>query len=322
MNELTESKDIIKLTLPTPFAVGDVNVFLVKGDRLTLIDAGAKTEEAWFLFQQKLAELGITPHDIEQVVITHHHPDHVGLLDYLPDDIEVVGHPRNQPWISRDENFFQHHDEFYAALFMQLGVHPAYVNMLSQLKKPLRYSCQRSLTNEVTEGDSISGLAGWAVLETPGHAQSHIALYRENDGFLIGGDLLLATISSNPLIEPPAIGEKNRSKAQLQYNDSLKKLLQYEIVNVLPGHGEDITDPHDLIKKRLAKQEERAYSVRNMLKEKPLTAFEVCERLFPTIFQKQLALTISETVGQLDFLEDLGEITIDSTKQQWRYYVD
>ena len=72
---------IMKMVLPTPFSVGDVNVYLVKGDSLTLVDAGVKTEVAWETFKQQLKEVGYEPRDIEQVVLTHHHPDHVGLLE-------------------------------------------------------------------------------------------------------------------------------------------------------------------------------------------------------------------------------------------------
>lgn len=99
------NEQLYKIVLPTPFAVGDVNVFVIKGQTVTLIDAGIKTEAAWSVFKEKLNEIGLKPDDIKQVVLTHHHPDHVGMLDFFDKDIAIVGHAKNQPWISQNPNF-------------------------------------------------------------------------------------------------------------------------------------------------------------------------------------------------------------------------
>ena len=54
---VTWEKNIAKLILPTPYPVGDVNVYLVKGDALTLIDTGVNTEESKEVLSYKLGEL-------------------------------------------------------------------------------------------------------------------------------------------------------------------------------------------------------------------------------------------------------------------------
>lgn len=312
--------DVFKFTLPTPFPVGDVNAYLIKGDMLTLVDAGVKTDEAWQSLIYQLKELGYTPTDIEQAVITHHHPDHIGLLDYFRDDLPIIGHPRNQPWISQDERFFQGNEQFFRELFTQLGIDPGFGKYVTDMRETLRYGCKRSLTIGVVEGDIIPGLPDWRIIETPGHAQSHIVLYREKDGLVMGGDQLLAKISPNPLLEPPQFGETVRPRPQIQYNHSLKKLLELDISMVVTGHGDDILHAHELIQKRLEAQKERAYHVLSMIREKPMTAFETCIQLFPKIFMKQPLLTMSETVGQLDFLEELGEIKINISNGQFIYH--
>ena len=49
--------------------------------------------------QEQLAAVNVKMSDIEQVVLTHHHADHAGLLDVFSDEIEVIGHTFNEPYI-------------------------------------------------------------------------------------------------------------------------------------------------------------------------------------------------------------------------------
>ncbi|MEH7333744.1 MBL fold metallo-hydrolase [Neobacillus drentensis] len=306
---MTEWKDgIAKITLPTPFAVGDVNVYLIRGERLTLVDTGAKTEESWNSLTEQMAELDLSPKDIEQVVLTHHHPDHAGMLDFFPDSLEVYGHPLNERWIHPNEAFFQEQEHFFIEHFKEFGLPEEYFAILPKLRKTMKYMCNRPLSGHLLEGMRPPGLHDWKVLETPGHAQSQIALFREKGGVLIGGDLILAHISPNPLLEPPVPGEKKRPKPQLQHNDSMKKLLHYPIHSVYTGHGDEVYQLAELIEKRLTRQHERAMTVKTWLEEEELTVFQICQRLFPSVYQRELMLTISETVAQLDYLASIGEI--------------
>jgi glyoxylase-like metal-dependent hydrolase (beta-lactamase superfamily II) len=309
---MTEWKDgIAKLTLPTPFPVGDVNAYLIKGDRLTLIDAGTKTPDAWDSFKSQLGELNLRPEDIEQVILTHHHPDHVGLLDYLSPELEVYGHYLNERWIKRTEEFERDHRDFYEKIFNQFGIpQPYFLPSVKVMKKTMVFSCDRSLNGIVKESDVPPALPGWHILETPGHAQSHIVLLREQDGVMIAGDTILAGISPNPLLEPPLPGETERPQPLVQYNASLGKLLGYPVQLVYTGHGKEITELHALIEKRLGRQHERAMQVREMLAGKSSTVYEICQQLFPGIYERELNLTISETVGQLDYLQSLDAVSV------------
>jgi glyoxylase-like metal-dependent hydrolase (beta-lactamase superfamily II) len=321
-NLVTAPCGIHCISLPTPFPVGDVNVHLVEAEKLTLIDAGVKTKEAWEHFTYELAKIGYSPNDIEQVVLTHHHPDHVGMLDYFPETLSVYGHRYNQPWLIQDQKFFERHDKFYIELFTNLGLNEKFLEKATNLRGPLAYSCHRELTYEVKEGDTIPGLSGWKVLETPGHAQSHIALFHEENKLLLGGDLLLGHISSNPLFEPPMEG-KERPKTLLQYNESLRKIRDLELITVYPGHGEIVKEVNGLITERLHKQEKRAEAVLEMIKEKgPMTALQVCKELFPQVYKKELALTLSETLGQLDYLEEDGYIKVDRAIGPWEFFIN
>lgn len=310
---------IEKIITPTPFAVGDVNCFLLKGDALTLVDAATKTPEAHEVLRLKLKELGYTFSDIEQVFVTHHHPDHCGWIEAF-DRAEILGHPYLNYWLSRDQEFLDRHDRFYEQNLHEEGVPEEYLKWVKRFRRSVDLMGNRPVDRIMGEGDDLPGHPGWKVQESLGHAQSHLSLFNEKEGILLGGDLLLEKVSSNPLIEPPFEKEQGRPKALLQYNASLSRLLDLPVNIVYGGHGGEVLNAHSLINERLQKQEDRAMKVLGMLKEQPHTVFELTKRLFPAVYEKELGLTLSETIGQLDYLVDkelIDEILDDNGVHQY-----
>ncbi|MFD2925886.1 MBL fold metallo-hydrolase [Halobacillus naozhouensis] len=316
-------KDTIhKLTLPTPYAVGDVHTYLLAGEALTLVDAGVKTDEAWEALQTQLKQLGYSPKDIEQVILTHHHPDHMGLIEYLSRVQNVAAHPKVRPWLEREEAFFVRYEEFFEEMYVESGVPSQYFSFLKGLRKPLELSSKGILTQELYEGERLPGHEDWKVIETPGHAQSHLSFVREADGALLGGDHVLGHISSNPLLEPSYIEGEERPRPLLQYRESMEKIADYHVNTVYPGHGKSFDKVMDLIHRRLRKQVERAHAVLEMIQAKPLCAYEVCAQLFPKQIDSQFGLTMSETLGQLDYLEQQQLVQTAIQGRQKIYYVN
>ena len=300
---------IHKIIIPTPFAVGDVNAYLVKGDALTLIDAGPKTEEALVALKHGIKVAGYKLDDIEQVVLTHHHPDHAGWTDAF-EKAMILGHEYNQVWMTRDEEFLQYHDRFYLQCLQEEGVPEEYFKWIEKMRRPLNLLGSRSIDTYLYDGDKLPGHPEMQVLETLGHAQSHLAFWAERSKVLVGGDLILEKISSNPLIEPPLDVNNKRPKSMLQYNDSLKKIQQLPIEKVYSGHGNEVYNIHDLVTTRLEKQRERAFKVRDMMKDGEKTIFELTKQLFPKVYERELGLTLSETIGQIDYLVEENLITV------------
>src|SRR4030095_3708002 len=86
---------IIPISVPTPFYIGPVNVYLIHEDPLTLIDTGPKTKEAIEALKEGLRRERIRVSDIRRIVLTHAHEDHCGLARSLRDeakDAEVLVH--------------------------------------------------------------------------------------------------------------------------------------------------------------------------------------------------------------------------------------
>ncbi|GGJ94417.1 hydrolase [Lentibacillus kapialis] len=302
-------KTITQMTIPTPFAVGDVHVYLLKGDTLSLIDAGVKTKEGWEALKAQLNELGYAPNDIEQIILTHHHPDHVGLIEEFPCAETIAAHQNVDLWLTRNEAYFDQYEKFFRQLFTTSGVPEELIPGSDELHGTLQFAGKGNLTVTLEEGDALPGHEDWHVFETKGHAQSHLSFRREHDGAFIGGDHLLKHISPNPLLEPPIGDTKVRPKPMLQYRGNLVKCQSLNIRTVYPGHGEIFTNAYDLIRARLQRQEQRAHIAYESLMAKAQTPFELCKELFPKQYESQLSLTMSETIGQLDYLEDGGFIT-------------
>lgn len=291
---------IIQIETPTPFGIGNANSFLIVGDTLSIVDVGTNFPAAEEAMIQAISEQGYRVTDIEQIILTHHHPDHIGLTDLFA-NATVLGHAYNDFFLKRNEAFFEYQARFYLNQLREEGVPSAYNRWVEKMTREVSYMGSKPLTTILKDGDSVPGHPQLRAVETLGHAQSHLMFVNENERYAFGGDLLIQLIASNPLIEPPLDPAMPRPKSQLQYNASLKKLASYELETVFSGHGEPVLNSVELIEQRLNKQQSRAEKVLALI-DAPLSAFEITERVFPTKFSQQLGLTLSSTIGQLDYL--------------------
>ena len=121
--------------------------------------------------------------------LTHHHPDHSGWIDAF-DNAKVLGHEYNDLWLKRDQVFFDYHDAFYLDREIEEGVPDKYLGWVKKMKRSAELMGERPLDVILAEGDALPGYPGWTVLETLGHAQSHLVLWNEKTGEMIGGDLV------------------------------------------------------------------------------------------------------------------------------------
>lgn len=302
------------ISSPTPYPIGDVNAYLVKGDTLTLIDAGTKTPEALAAIEYGIKGAGYALRDIEQVLVTHHHPDHIGWVDAFP-NAELLGHAYNDVWLQADAAFLQSVVPFYEQQYVMQGVPTNLANELIGRRRTKKYETYRPLTQVLEDGDIIPGHPHLKAVFTPGHARSHFIFVNEKENCAFGGDLLLPTVASNPLIEPPLDKGEFRTKSMLQYNESLKRLQQYNVQTLYPGHGDIIQNPNVLIEERLARLHKQAMRLLTFVSDTPQSVFELTAKYYANIYLKQLALTLSKTMGVIDYLVDLGMVH-ESVSQQ------
>jgi glyoxylase-like metal-dependent hydrolase (beta-lactamase superfamily II) len=305
---------IHRISVPTPYAVGPVNCYLLDGPEPALVDTGPPTPDAEAALRAGLAAIAVPIQDIAQIVLTHHHPDHAGGLAWLLAEAAarrqapvLLGHPDNDLWLLDRPDLLQSRLAFFAALYRYCGVEgdaaEAMRRRYADYDRPLS---PRPVDVPLREGHQID-LAGarWQIYETPGHAGTHVALVR-GDGTALVGDTLLERISSNALAEPPHAGQAERPSAMLAYRKTLRRLAGMPLHLLLPGHGPPFGDHAALIARRLAAHEERATRLLAGLAADHHTVLALAYFLFPGLPEGQLFLGISEVLGHLDILEEQG----------------
>lgn len=306
------SPGIHRIAVPTPFAVGAVNCYLLTGDPLTLVDTGPNSGTSLDLLERALAELGVRVEDLELLVLTHQHMDHEGLLAILArrSGAQVAAHAGLTGWLADYRASTRADDEYAQATMRRHGIPDDISTLLGVLSAGLHtYGSAGAVTIPLAEGDTIAmGGREYRVHHRPGHSPSDLVLFEQRTGVLIGGDHLLARISSNALVTRPLDGRTTgpRPAPLIDYARSLSATRELGISLVLTGHGEEITDHAGLIDARLRDQERRARKILSLIAEQPLTAHQVAQRMWGEIAIKQAYLTLSEVLGHLDLLLAAG----------------
>jgi len=270
-----------RLTLPLPTGPKHVHCYLVDG---TLFDTGLG--------------LGDAPWEgagIERIAITHFHPDHVGGAAAAA---AATGAPVFQGGLdyAQCERVWGSADwpERMAAWFRQ-QVAPAEVadELIEQghaFAAFVKYALDPDL---IYEG---STLAGWDVVELPGHADGHLGFLR--DGVLIAGDHVLQPIS-------PAIGlyPDSRPDPLGDYLASLQRTIELAPRIAYPGHGEPIHDPAGRARELIEHHRRRLDQTGTCLNHQGLTPFEVSLRLFgDELSPTQRRFAVAETLSHLERL--------------------
>ena len=315
---------IHQITLPTPFPVGPVHVYLMQGDPLTLIDTGPQTAAALAALQAGLAEHGVLLGDIQRVIITHAHADHYGLVGTIvaASGAEVWTHPLAQPLIEGWNSYLAPREQFWLDLLLAAGVPAVSAEKTAQLYGGMQqFITHAPVARVLNEGDTVE-VAGavWQVLHCPGHADNLICLYQPADRLLLGNDHLLAHISSNAIVGPPPLGETERRRPLVDYWTSLCRVYELPVALVLPGHGDAVADVRSLINSRFRFYEQRLARLLDELRREPRTVWQLAEALFRRLDAVDTFLAASEVLGHLDVLEQKGQVTRETDAQGvWLY---
>ena len=317
-----------QIVLPTPWPVGPVQIYLVEDDPITLVDTGVMTGESRAVLESALDQLGLGFDDIQRIVLTHCHSDHLGQAESIRranPDLEVWAHEAEVPLVEyfdrkRDDSF-----EDANALFLEYGVPP---ELIEQQREHHQQSADEPILCEPTrvdralrDGEPIPFKhSELRVIHTPGHTAGHIVLHQPEAGVLITGDHVMGgavPYTDNYYIHGPPdpsdpLRRRPRFKGLPAYMRSIRQLRRGSFQVVLPAHGGIIRRAERAIEDALLFYDVRVQRIERGLRTldamgQEVTAWEIWHALFPeadpaTEMRKRMLMVI----GALDVIEEAG----------------
>ncbi len=284
----------------------------------TLIDAGIPGWDAYAALEKQLQEQDTRIKDLERIIITHMHNDHVGLIDYIRErsDIKTTAHRVAE---ERQQEQIRYYKDMYRSISeeLQLLGGGSFQQFLSRFEHAFREDPEPLKLDNLVEDGAVLDLPGakLRVVWTPGHAAEHICLHDAERRILFSGDHVLPKITSH-------VSEHTWEKRDPlgDYLNSLVKVRDLPIDLILPGHEHSFTSLPDRVAQLFKHHEARLEEVRGALRGGKSTVFEVASTihwdsrpwLIMDFWTKRMAAT--ETYTHLVYLRNRGEIrekTID-----------
>jgi glyoxylase-like metal-dependent hydrolase (beta-lactamase superfamily II) len=300
-----------RLAIPTPFAVGRVNAYLIEDDPLTLIDTGPNSGTSLDELQSQLRALGHSIEDLELIVISHQHIDHIGLVSILASHsgAEVAALDRLVPFVENYRDAAEADDEFARGIMLRNGIPEDVARALMSVSLAFRaWGAGSKVSRVLRDGETIELRdRSLEVAFRPGHSPTDTVFLDRERKMLLAADHLLKHISSNPLIARPPDGDE-RPQALVTYLESLERTREMDLDLVLPGHGDPIDDHRDLIAKRFELHARRAEKIHGLVADQPRSAYEIAQALWGNIAVTQAYLTLSEVLGHTDILLNAGRV--------------
>jgi glyoxylase-like metal-dependent hydrolase (beta-lactamase superfamily II) len=303
-----------RIEMPTPYGVGPVNAYLLEAEPLTLIDCGINTPQAQNSLFLEVAAAGYFPESIEQVIVTHAHPDHYGLVHVVQ---EVAGatvfFPEREIRRVRDRQMLFE----VGRLLMEAGMPlDLLFKMDQQRKSDPRPRLDHDHVVPVHDGDTFSfeGDDGAFTLSAhlmPGHTGGHFVYLEDETKTMFAGDQLLPETSPNPLLEPSLDEPGERRRSLKEYLGSLERMGTMGLQLVYPGHGDPVTDPGALIASMIEHHTKRKAAVAAHLDDAGKTPYEIAMEVYPEVRHYDKFLAVSEVVAHLDLVVEDGDATVD-----------
>ena len=306
----------LRLPLPWP-GVPHCNAWAVAaGDGVVMFDCGMHEPGSLAHLERALAQVNLRLENVNLLAITHAHSDHVGQA------APVIERAECEMWMHPNDGHMRLTAEDPAAALArrievarQSGVPPEPLAEYAERRKGQNVGIAQFVEPErhLREGMTIdTDLGEWRVLETPGHAPSHVCFFQPERRMLISGDHLLGRISLyfDYGWTPDPVGE---------FLASLDKVEQLDARLVLSGHGRTFTDVRGHIEGNRALVAERLDAAREALRDGPKTGFDIV----PGVFGEQISAAnaswwLPETLCYLTHLEALGEVEkLDGEPERW-----
>ena len=297
------AEGVYQLKVPVPFPLVFVSVYLVEGgDGWTIIDTGYDYLKGRKVWEKGTRQVGLDlKRDVARIVVTHFHPDHLGLARWLQ---EWSGPP-----VYMLEDGIQHSREVWNdpdhASFAEHMIGGGMDQALAE-RAAAQMRAKLSLPGEILplqKGEKIELGAGVArVLHAPGHADYQVMLHDWGRKVLFSADHVMLEITPNIGLWPDTKG-----RPLARYLESLSSLRGLDADLVLPGHGPLFHDFDGRVDELLLHHEERLDLMHRTLGDEPRTPFAVSREVFRyslSLYERCFAL--AETLAHLEYLVSEG----------------
>ncbi|MGN6572214.1 MAG: MBL fold metallo-hydrolase [Pseudolabrys sp.] len=304
---------ILWTRLPLPFRLDHVNVYLIEDEGgFAVLDTGVDTPESRAVWERLFAG-GLRGRRITKVVVTHFHPDHIGLAGWLCRRFDAPLYAGLTTYLSSinisirpDSLEGEHYRDFY----LRHGLAPEIAAMVAtrgheylRLVHPLEPVFRRILP-----GDTLAiGGRAWRLLSGEGHAPEQIMLLSEQDGLFLAADQVLAKITPN--VSVWAVDPDGDPLAlYLRSLRGLKEQVGPDVL-VLPGHQLPFRGLHARVAELIAHHHLRCDMILAACKGAPHSAAELVPVLFPKALDPhQMSFAFSETQAHINYLIGRGDL--------------
>jgi len=313
------------LRMPLPFALDHINLWLLEDEHdgqpaWTIVDTGFGLDDVRTLWEQVLGRLTAP---VRRIIVTHFHPDHVGLAQWLAARFDAP------VWMTAGEYLTAHlvlnesGGHGTQPMLRQFAQHGLDAGRLAALERRGNGYARGVPTlphtyHRIFDSDTFSvGGKRWQVRVGHGHSPEHASLYCADAGVLISGDMLLPKISTNISVFAVTPGADSLA----QYLDSLDRYRELPAETlVLPSHGLPFVGIHDRVAAQHAHHEERLRVLEDACSE-PRSAAELLTTLFPReLDTHQVMFAMGEAIAHLNRLECAGRLVrADGTDDVIRY---
>lgn len=308
-----------RISVPTPFYVGPVNVYLIEEDPLTLIDVGPRDDNSLEGLRSGLRSLGHKFSDIKRIVISHAHADHYGLARVVVEEsaATVLIHEWDAPAVLEN-----HDDHAYRELLSAAGVPQKTIDrMLDGYEKFKGFAYPLQRVETLKDNDEILfDHESLSVVHTPGHTPGSICLVRASNRMVFASDTVLKTITPNPVLSPDPINSKRRFQSLGEYLVSLARIRSLAPTVLKGGHGEDVVDFDEHFHRMFRFTKARQSKLLGLLpKQGAVNAWDTSKQLFPDASGYHRFLALSETVAHLDYAVAENKLTVERREGQDLY---
>ena len=306
-------KGVNQIKLPLSKAGPDtVNVYIIEGkDGNLMIDTGWNTPEAFNTLAQEMKNSGFAMKDITSIVITHLHPDHMGLAGKVA-ELSGAGIAVSEIENNLLDSYYTHPESTISQMilfFMTNGVPEWELKMLAEASFNIRnYVTPFKASTLLKPGDRVSMEPfEFQVMATPGHSPGHICLYEPNKQYFFSGDHILAEVVPNvgyhPLSGENPLGD---------YVNALNVLAGLEVRFVFPGHSSVFSGLAPKIDEIQRFHQDRMYKIQRAMGVEQKNAYEIAksipwivngdETAYDKLEPLDRRLAVLETLAHLQYL--------------------